>query len=257
MIVREQSHFPERESLANLQIHEIALGEIIDELRRISARVLSHKEAMDWIEELVRARSELQDALLARAGDRLIVAIRRISRILAIQPSDINTRLTTSARAIQLDELLDSLAVLRAKLGRLEVDAAKLQHFISSVDAIRAMKASLEGLTTQHDHLQNLENQVRRIENTRHIQEELQFSWEHLKGVASFVTDKTDAFLGDTQRLEMDLQGSDVDAVAGAFRLYRRRVGTMFHRVDSDLRSRCQDLRSLGTGLTSVLDRLR
>ena len=260
MIVQEAKRFPEDASLDDLHAHEATLGEIIDELSEISDRPSfdGRDIDMEWIRELKEAREKLRSALRDSDEKSLKRALWLINHVLAIQPSAINNQLKASARQLQLDELDEALGILRDRLGALRIDSEKLQQFQSAVDAVATMKHNLGSMADQHDKWQAIETEVRRIENNvNNLVEELVNSWPSLTARTAPLLEGETVLEQDVEHLSAELGTGDDAGIRGSFRRFRRRIASGFHRVDTDLKRRCTDLRQVGRGLTAILERNR
>ncbi len=241
-----------------LMDYEIDFQSIIDELQDIGGRGTFVVEEVAWIQDIMSAREELHEAVKNSDMKRLKKAAWLIDRVLAIQPSRINTRLSTGARALRLPDLVNAMTVVRSKITRLDLDPRKVCQFEVGIDALDKLNHSLNALIKEHDKWQTVDNELRLIDaNLEQNMSELELSWPHLKvNIESLYGGSTDAWVlslkAEGEKLESAIAQEPVK-VKQYFRHYRRRASDRFYQVDLELRKLCNDLRKVGEPLASVL----
>ena len=117
----------------------------------MSARAAAANVELAWLEDLRDASKELNTALAQTISKPLVRTIWLIDRVLAVQPSQINTRLNTAARALRLSDLVEALTLLRDKLTGVGLDPVKLRAFSDGIDALVALQKNLTALVIEHD----------------------------------------------------------------------------------------------------------
>jgi hypothetical protein len=252
--------FPSDESARDqLADHELTLQGLIDRLGDVARRATFVAKEMAWIQDLVRAGEELRGALDQDDKKRLHKAQWLMSRVLGVQPTQVNTRLNAAARNLRLPALQEAMASIRANLSGLDLDRQKTRQFGEGVEALDDLNRGLSGMISDHDSWQAIDVELRRIEvNVDQIVEEFELTWPYLKERAEpLYRGSVDAWAlalqGDAARLEKALAAQDPRKLAQAFQHYRRRVLERFYRVDVNLKELCSSLRKIGEPLAAVL----
>jgi hypothetical protein len=252
--------FPDDEMAADtLSDSLVTLDGIISEVQEFSKRASAAKQEVTWFQELTDSRAELQTAVDASDPKPLKKLIWRLNRLLSTQPSKINGRLNTAARALRLSALNKALVDILGNVQSLDFDAAKKESFQRGVDGLTALSFSLTALIDSHDAWQNVDVELRRVETLiEHDLAELEMSWPDLKARAEAlygaVTDEWAAALKkEAGGLDAALGEQNPAKIKRSFRNYRRRAGDRFFRVDIDLKTLCGELRQVGAPLASVL----
>jgi hypothetical protein len=244
----------------NLMDYELTLQGIVGDLQAAAERASLVSFETLWVSELDRAWGELHDALENLETRQLKRAIWRMNRVLAIQPSQINTRLNDAARALRLPALVAALTSVRDQLAQLDLDVAKMRQFDAGVEALANLNQSLAALVDEHDRWQIVDLELRRIEAAmRNDTMELEMSWPSLKEMTAplygGVEDEwVKSISADATALDDALAQDNPAKIKRFFWRYRRRAGDRFYRVDVDLLELCEALREVGGPLTSVLN---
>lgn len=259
-IVQEATRFPDDDmALDNMMDYELTLQGIVSDLQEAAGWASFASLETSWIQDLDRSRQELHDAIEKLDTKQLKRAIWRMNRVLAIQPSQINTRLNAAARALRLPALVQALIYVRDNLARLDLDLEKVRQFEAGVEALTELDESLTALVQDHDSWQVVDLELRRIETAmRQDMMELEMSWPSLKAMMgplySNVADEWAKSLeADAIALNNAIAGDNPVKTRRCFWRYRRRAGDRFYRVDTDLKNLCEDLRGIGEPLTTVL----
>jgi hypothetical protein len=183
-----------------------------------------------------------------------------LNRVLAIQPSRINTNLNSAARTLRLPTLVSAMKFIFDKLARSNLDRDKIRQFQEGVEVLAELNERLIALVNGHDYWQELDLELRRIEgNLEKYSIELEMSWPDLKArtdvlFAGEIRDPwTVAFEQDGQNLDLALNAQNPAKIKRYFRMYRRRASDRFYRVDASLKRLCEELREVGEPLASVL----
>jgi hypothetical protein len=254
VILQEARLFPEESALERLDDYLLGLSEIIHCLERIAAAGTVGAYDTSWIGSLQSAAEDLRVAVDTVDRARLDRAVWCLSRVLALQPPAINARLNQAVGDLPLAGLVGTLETLRARLAGLGLDAAKVHDFEEGVASLKQLDAQLHRLTSRHNRWQLVDQEVRRIDaNLRRDLFELRMSWPTLVAMAESLLEETPALRQEAERLGEALAADDEAAARRLFRRYNRLVGTTFYRVDSDLKTLCDQLRRVGEPLTSVL----
>jgi hypothetical protein len=259
-IVQVARRFPDEETaLDDLMDYELTLQEIVTDVREVAVRgTLATNETL-WIKDLERTTEELRGAIENLETRQLKRAVWLINRVLAIQPSRINTSLNTAARALRLPALVKAMTCVRDNLAHGELDPEKTSQFKDGVEALANLERSLAVLVRTHNDWQELDLELRRIEaNLEQDIFELEMSWLDLKAMAESLYSTTIdnwalSFKKDSDNLDSAIAAQNPAKVKRCFRSYRSRAGQRFHRVDVDLKRLCGNLRIVGEPLASVL----
>jgi hypothetical protein len=259
-IVQESRRFPDDDlALDNLTDYGLTLGGTVSSLQEVAGRTTLASFETAWVAELDQARQELDQALESLDVQPFKKSIWRMNRVLAIQPSQINTRLNEVARALRLPALVSALTAVRDQLRQLELDAVKMDQFNAGVDALDGLNQRLAELVASHDRWQVIDLELRRIETAiRQDTMELEMSWPSLRDmVAPQYEDQSEDWATSLDAAAHALddalaQGSPAKT-RRCFWRYRRQAGDRFYRVDVDLKNLCEELRDVGDPLTSVM----
>lgn len=242
-----------------LSNYELTLQGIVEQLREIAAGSTQLAGELGWVNDLAQSQQDMAAAIESLNLTQLKRAERLMNRVLTLQPAQINTRLSASARALRLPNLVQALSRIHESLASLALDAAKVGEFEGAVLAIDRLSAALSSLVTDHDRHQAVDLELRRIESTldRDLSE-LELSWPDLKEQAAPLYTGLEDVWANAVRSELDkldgaLTSQDPTRIRHFFRRYRRQLGDRFYRVDVDLKRLCDDLRKVGEPLTGVL----
>ncbi|MBI3242754.1 MAG: hypothetical protein HYZ49_10725 [Chloroflexi bacterium] len=251
--------FPDDEDDSLIKYH-LKLEDIADQLQEVNGRGFVARQDTVWIQRLAVLPADLDRALNTTDKKLLDNVLRRIKQTLDIQPSQINTRLNTTARALRLPALVQALAQVRDNLSaQPDLDSDKVSQFHRGVDALVNISGTLTALIDDHDGWQAVEALLKRIEDMMEADtQELEMSWPDLKTMsAPLCSRRTDkpaiAFLKEAATLEETIASANPDRIRKSFLSYRTRAGQLFYRIDVDLKRLCGELRKVGEPLASVL----
>ena len=212
-----------------------------------------------WIQDLAQAHYELQTAIETADVRKLKRAIRLVGRILMVQPSQINTRLSATVRTLRLPSLVQGLSRVRDVLSLPNLDPEKVHQFEAGLAALSDLNVKLSALVASHDRWQAIDLELRRIETTLEQDvSELELSWPDLKELVEPLCAESSApwaaaLKAEAEKLETAIAGGDAARIRQCFRRYRRLAGERFYRVDVDLKRMCDELRTIVAPLASVL----
>lgn len=259
-IVQEARRFPDDETALDiLRDYELTLQQIVTDVREVAVRGTLVTNETLWVKDLERTTEELRIAIENLETRQLKRAVWLINRVLAIQPSRINTSLNTAARALRLPALVKAMTCVRDNLAHGELDPEKTSQFKDGVEALANLEFSLTVLVRSHNNWQELDLELRRIEaNLEQDIFELEMSWLDLKAMAeslysSSIDEWALSFKKDSENLDSAIASQNPAKVKRYFRSYRRRASDRFYRVDVELKRLCGNLRIVGEPLASVL----
>jgi hypothetical protein len=257
---QEAKRFPDDEmGLENLMDYELTLQRIVRDLQEAAQWPTFVAVDTSWIGDVEQAQRELHDALEELDALKLKRAIWYMNRVLAVQPSQINTRLNASARALRLPALVEALTYVCDSLERLDLEADKVRQIEAGVEALANLSQSLAALVQDHDSWQVVDLELRRVEVAMQgDMMELEMSWPILKEMTEpLYADLSDEWArslqADAQALDEAIAQRNLARTRRYFWRFRRRAGDRFFRVDTDLKGLCGDLRQIGEPLTTVM----
>lgn len=260
MIVQEARHFPDDETaLDNLSEYLLTLQQIRENIRDIIQRCPFLSSEIPWLNDLDRTQTELQNALDNIDKRQLQKAISLLNRVLAIQPSRINTSLNTAAKALRLPTLAQTLTKIRDKLINTNLDAEKIEEFRTGVNALTELEKTLTELIESHDRWQEIDLELKRIQATLDKDTfELELFWLDLKAMVEVQYQNCEeewalSLRKEAENLDQAITDNNAAKIRRYFFSYRRRASDRFYRVDVNLKRFCGNLRRVGEPLTSVL----
>jgi hypothetical protein len=259
-IVQEISRFPRDDvSITNLENYELTLQDIIYHLQNIvSDASLASKETL-WVENLVQAKDELCAAIENADINKLKRSVWLINRVLAIQPSQINTRLNETARVLRLSFLANAMMSVYKSLETIELDYNNLTQFETGAQALAVLSQDLSNYIKLHDQWQLVDLELRRIDsNLEKDIIELEMSWKYLKEMTeplhNTITEQwAQSFRLDSEKLDNALKVQNPTKIKQYFQRYRNQAGFRFHQVDLALKKLCENLRRIGEPLVLLL----
>lgn len=264
-IVQASMRFPDDEmTVDNLWDYKLTLERIHADLREVVSRAMIPSSEVTWIDSVGEALDELEKAIDALDKELLIKVIWRMNRLLSYQPTRINTRLNSAARALRLPSLIDALTQVRDFMLDQHMEQDRVNAFMTGLEALVVLNNTLAHLVDEHDHWQVVDVELRRIEAL--IDKdllELEMSWLDLRSIADpLYTDREEewavAIQKDCQNLEeMLLLNNNPIKIKRAFRNYRRRASDHFYRVDFELKNFCSELRLIAGPIATVLEMIK
>ncbi|WP_017302005.1 hypothetical protein [Nodosilinea nodulosa] len=152
-IVQEAKRFPEDETALDILMeHELILQGLLGEMQQVAVRETIATHEVQWLNDLRTAQTELHTAVDTLNVRCLQRTIWLLNRVLAIQPSRINTNLTGAARALRLTGLTNAMALIAEKLTSVNLDQKKLEQFQEGVEMLTALDQRLAALVMGHDY---------------------------------------------------------------------------------------------------------
>ncbi|MGG6269088.1 hypothetical protein ACQ4M3_25450 [Leptolyngbya sp. AN03gr2] len=246
-------------ALESLIGYHQALQVVIASVREIADRQIVNVSKLSWLEKLEQAYLALQQAIDSSSIEQLQKTIWLLERVLAIQPSRINTSLNAAAGALRLPALITATATIWQQFKDGEIDPGKLSQFKSGVEAIAELDSRLTALIIAHDYLQEMDLDLRRIEAHLDLDlTELELSWSDLKNKTEMLFEnQTDdwavSFKQDCQNLDVALSEDNPAKIRRCFWSYQRQARHSFYKVDVTLKRLCDELRKVGEPLTAIL----
>jgi hypothetical protein len=259
-IAQEARRFPDDETAREILLdHQLTLQGLVEHLVELTGSPRFPPADATWVRGLSDAAQELARALDARDPSGLKRVVWQLDRVLSVQPAHINTRLNAAARALRLPSLVEAMTTIRAELDGQDLDAARIQQFGTAVGTITALSEEVQVLVGDHDRLQALDLELRRIRaGLRDDMEELRLSWPAVKDLTAAFETRTEewtvALTREGRLLDQVLASDDTSRIRQGFQRYYSVASDRFYRVDLALKRVCEDLRSAGEPLAFVLD---
>jgi hypothetical protein len=264
IILYNAKSFPAVESAyETISAHRDILNTLVTGMSRAAEKPIFANDDMSWLDLLRKSADALSQAVDNMDAGALTKAIGLLKRILAQQPSRVNTRLNDKAQALRLGALVRDLSTVRDKLAHVpEADAAKVAQFRAGVESLASLESSLKAIVGDHNKWQAVEDDLRL------------FDAEVDQGVADWqsfwpdVKSKVNALCVAGAQWSADLQTAQVkvdQSIAGAldmqirvsFRAFRNKASARFYEVDANLKEMCNQLRTLGEPLNNVLGAMK
>jgi hypothetical protein len=257
---QEASRFPaDAAAVDNAMDHSLTLQRIIGDLKKLAERRSLDTGGSSWIQSMVTAQDTLATAIERQDAGALNKTLFLLHRVLAVQPSRINASLKQAARDTRLDVAVQSLSEASEQLESLQLDPDKLCQFREGLQALDVMSQSISVCVLDHDRWQNLDVELRRVEDAlKQGVTELEMSWPDLKVMGLGLFAEGDAEWAANLRkfgdaLDQALATKDLPQIKRQFRYYRRQAAERFFQVDTDLKERCGELAQIGRSLAEQM----
>lgn len=264
IILTNAKSFPTVESaFETISAHRDILTTLVNGILRAAEKPSFAHEDMSWLDILRKSADALSQAVDTMDSGALTKAIGLLKRILAQQPSRVNTRLNDRAQALRLGDLVRDLNTVREKLSHVpDADAAKVAQFNAGVDSLTSLESSLKSIVNDHNKWQGVEDDLRLFDaDVDQGVADWQSFWPDVKS-------KVNALFVDGAQWSIDLQTAETkvdQSIAGnvetqirvSFRAFRNRASARFYEVDANLKEMCNQLRTLGDPLNNVLGALK
>ncbi len=243
-------------TIGDLEDYSLTLQDILKDVQDIAGRGTIVINEIVWLKNLERAQKELHAAIEETNPERLKETIRLLNHVLATQLSRINTKLNTAAQALRLPELVSAMNAVWQRLAESSLNQEKVQQFQKGVKALADLNERLALLIIGHDRWQELDSELRWIENNLI---ELETFWFDLKKRVEILFDPAGeqwivSFRRAGQDLDKALNTQNPVKIKSCFRTYRQRASKRFDEVDGRLKCQCQELREIGKPLAFVLE---
>ncbi|HEX2833422.1 MAG TPA: toll/interleukin-1 receptor domain-containing protein [Thermoanaerobaculia bacterium] len=237
------------------------LQQSIDRLKQLNNSDVFDNFKLTWIATLDRALQSLGQGIEARDGAVVKRAAALLDRVLASEPPRIDARLSDAASELELDAVIDAVALVCRKAKEANLDAAKLTKLEHALDEMECLDDTLEELVRSHAAWQDVDVAMRRVDTNLEADSfELIDAWPELKKQVALLTAATAEWaksLGkEADSLDQAIAENDANKMARHFRRYRQRAVTRFFAVDSNLNQQCVELRKAGDPLAAIVQAL-
>jgi hypothetical protein len=260
-LIREMAGFPDDLlAVENLTDSKLTLESKISNVREIIARADYLAGESAGLQALQQGCTVLGEALETLDPDLLKKAVQKLGRVMALQPSRINAKLTSAASNLHLSDLVQAMRTIRERVVERRADKKKVQQFADGVNGLEALHTALLALIEEHDLWQQVDNRLHLIESD--LDDELAFlgdSWDEVRAIAAPLYVKrlepwAEVIRSLDDKLRAAIAQKNPAQTKSNFRLCRGRASDRFYRVDVTLKRSCDNLRKIGEPLAAVLD---
>jgi hypothetical protein len=272
LIARNRNTSPDQTAWEALDSSGSTLQVAIDQVVTFTRSVSFAAEVTDWTNTLDSALVEFKSAVSETNADRLYNATGRIRRVLGSQLSNVNAKLVTRAKDLQLADLARQMNALRDRLGGLGQirnnphATRRLKIFEDGITNLVQINAALTAMSDEHDSWQQVDNELRRIvafiEKDPIDLSELVGSWDDVqRPILRLCANRQEDWAKALVRLCSDLKnacaGDNPNTTRRLFRDLRSKVTARFDKVDQDLLKLCAQLiKAGGQPLNDILKQL-
>lgn len=241
--------FPDDEfAVEMLNECDVRLAELINELKSVFERSVEYGGEPRWVGMLVECKSQLQLALSQSDLKPLRRATALMGRVLAVEPSRVNQRLTAAYQNLPMAQLISGFKQVLDSIKSFSPAAAGTLKLQEGVESLESLNASLAALVNEHDGWQRVDVELRLIEDS--LQTDLgEFAslWPFLSEVVGpLVSGRDEAWAESLRRdgemLQSALDANDSQGARRYFRNYRARASRRFFQVDTELLELCRAL---------------
>lgn len=264
IILYNAKSFPAVESAyETISAHRDILNTLLNGILRAAEKPSFANEDMGWLDLLRKCADAVSLAVDNMDAGALTKAIGLLKRILAQQPSRINTRLNDKAQTLRLSDLVRDLNTVREKLSHVpDADAAKVTQFNAGVDALASLEASLKFVVSDHNKWQAVEDDLRLFDaDVDQGVADWQSFWPDVKSKVNALCVAGAAWSADLQtaqtRVDQFIAGNGDLQIRTSFRAFRNKASARFYEVDANLKEMCNQLRTLGEPLNNVLGAMK
>jgi hypothetical protein len=222
-------------------------------------------QELAWVEELDKVVIDLR-ALGPNDDERTAFdPIRRLKRILRLEPFRVNRLLALTAQNLPLAPLIDTLKDIADAVARVDATEDRIQ---SGLNSLRRLEPRLLGRVTEHRLWQEIENDLWLAEETlsqgsHDSWEEFRLLWERIKqqiGALSALEPDATWVKGLARHVatcdaacESTGPPADLVNLRRTFGRYRLDALHQFYQVDLDLKSSCGEIVAIGRPLSDLL----
>ena len=260
-VAKAVKHFLEDDiAVGDCAVHHMQLQNYVLRIQAVCQQVDHSVSTAQWPSDLKTVEKVLGEAIAELDAQKLRQAISKLKRIIAHQPSRLNTQLNQAARNLQLSELIESMRAIQQQLVEVCPETDEVRDFGQSITALTDLANRLAVLVVTHDYWQAIDIDLRLIETTiSYDVMELEIAWPDLQArVKPFFDEHQDDwttwFQAHTRNLDLALKEHNPARIRSCFQLYRSQALNRFYRVDTNLKLLFDELSEVGKHLAGVLD---
>ena len=244
------------------------VGPVESTLRQQLDRGITFREHLPpgdtmWFSDLENAAVRLGEASSASEPEALADADNQINRVISVHLATINTRLSSQARNLRLDQSLLGLSKIAEWLEEQAADSDESRSFQEGMEAFGRIDKTLAALVDRHDGWQNVDRELRPAEASLAIGTQLVVAyWPNIQARVNELCEQGDdeGFVEKMRSAEEKLTAAIADdapnKIEPAFRDYYRLAMQQFFVVDLELKELCGNLDEVGEKLSLVLREL-
>jgi tetratricopeptide (TPR) repeat protein len=259
-ILSARRAFPQEETKAQLELDTRTLNRLIRQLQAIALRPALEANDFSWIEDnLETARLALNEAIAESSSAKLEAAIAKLTQVMQLQPTLINSFLLSSVYELDLPTLHSKLQQVSVNLQALGADDNQLEWFNKGVTQLNVLHTELKAQMSNHRAWQAVDNNFRLVEAAlvRPI-EELEASWQILQRKIAVVCEAVDDEWAEEIRdiselLNQAILARKYSSIPLFFNKLQTLASDRFFNVDKDMKQLCEKLRPIGSELDAVL----
>lgn len=244
----------------------VELDHVLGQLAAIAAQGCVPDLELGWVADLRKARAALEAALRGRNAALLDEANLRMTRIVRVRPTQINSSLTRTANDLPLRDLAEALSQISGGLAGPGIEPMRVREFARGAEALSKLAADLAAMIAEHGGWQSVEPELHLLEDMlghapravagfwREIKERVAELYGPVPAGGAAPPDPMTASLAECgERVDAALAAANPAQIQRAFLSYRHRVAERFFVVDLSLQRLCGELRMVGEPLAAVL----
>lgn len=252
------ARFPEDElAVDTLTDHALTFKFLVARLLEVASRPSVTGEST-WIADLEEAEVLLTQALQAKDSAAFKRHCWLVRRVLDRYPSLVNARLNSAARALRIHAIEQAMTTILDMLRNRVGASAEVTSFGVGIASLAALNQRLTYLLGHHDRWQDVDVELRRLEATSGSDmEDLELSWPGITiGTMSLLCDEDEseiqALRWESAKIEEALQVNEPEKARRHVERFHRQAAERFYRVDTELKTLCGQLRTIGAPLAAV-----
>lgn len=256
--------FPDDEDTCdNLVAYEYSLESVVTDVQGIIKNPTFIGYQHSWVRNLTDASMQLKQANQLREAKYLKGTVWNLRTVLGEQPTRINDKLVEAARNLRLTELVFDMNAIREQMDQPEIDVGDLRSFAAAIHNLADLYHTLKSLIADHDRWQDIDIIQRRIKNSLNNDiSELENSWPLLHDLTKSLYELRQeewavSLQKSAEALDVAVAAQDWTTARRSFQGFYSQVSDRFARVDKALKKLCDDLRSVGNMLSSILEMIQ
>lgn len=233
-----------------------------DVVEKTNAAPFAAEEAA-WLGQLLSIRTELQGALDDSNYYQLDQALKRLDRVLAKVPVQINARLVAVAQGLRLPAVTRAVQSILENLPAQQADQPVVAQLQNLASALVRLNDTIAGLAVSHNALQRLEDDLRYVQQSMDQDlSQLELLWPDIgPNGQSVYGDGSGSWALELQKshalLDQALLEKNPVQIRRSFGRYRSQVLRRFNQVDVDLHAVCDELHKTAGPMSALLRTLR
>ena len=250
-------------SIQTLIEHKYNLEQIIIQFQDIKAKANHESFTISWIEELEKAKNKLKNSIGSSDIIQLKEAVRIINRILNIHPNQINSALNSTAKNLNLSNLIDLMGCLLTNLANSYLESSKIEKFKYSVEALKSLRDKIIDIIQVHNDWQLIDFELRFFESNIYRGDYLEAkdSWSYLTEKITNKCISSQANLVNPIReyekdleYELFLDNPNINKLNYHSRSYRRVISDHLYNITNNVQALFNELQRVDNSLTLIIN---